>query len=60
LQKVEDTLDFHTTLLENIATNVSKIQDDHMAAIEWLKRNDQRLETHDVEIKHIKFQLNGI
>lgn len=56
----QDILIFHTSLLENIATNVNKIQMDHIAAIDWLKRHENKLEIHESDINNLKFQLNGI
>lgn len=47
----------HTVLLENIVTIVKKIQEDHVFAVEWLKRLQARVDQQDEEIRRIKLQL---
>lgn len=44
-------------LLEGIATDIKTIKDDHIFAIEWLKRIQAHIEKQDLEIQAIKLKL---
>lgn len=52
LQGIESNVTEIKTILDAIATNVSTIQQDHVAAIDWLKRHDQNFAAHDKIIGH--------
>lgn len=44
-------------LLEGIATVCKKIQEDHVFAIEWLKRLQSQVERQENDIRQIKLRL---
>lgn len=46
-----------THLLEGIATICKKIQEDHVFAIEWLKRLQSQIERQEDDIRQIKLRL---
>lgn len=43
--------------LENVATICKKIQEDHVFAVEWLKRLQNRSEIHEDDLRRIKLHL---
>ncbi len=46
-----------TDLLEGIATIAKRIQEDHVFAIEWLKRLQSQYDKQEEEIRKIKLKL---
>ena len=44
-------------VLESIVTIAKKIQEDHVFAVEWLKRLQDHVERQDEEIRQIKLKL---
>ena len=68
LAAIEDLSDYvHTNLVtnqqfqdlqhtvEHMATKMDKIESDHVAAIEWLRRHEERLDQHDVVLNEVAF-----
>ncbi len=43
-----------TTTLDFLVTTTTRTRDDLHAAIEWLKRHEQRLDRHEVDIHYLK------
>lgn len=48
------------SVLETLVTAVKKIQEDHVFAVEWLKRLQARVDQQDEEIRRIKLQLKMV
>lgn len=46
-----------TDLLEGLTTIAKRIQEDHVFAIEWLKRLQNQFEKQEEEIRQIKLKL---
>ena len=63
LQRIEehmatkDDIRHLTDILEGIATMCKKIQEDHVFAIEWLKRLQTQFDRQEEDIRQIKMRL---
>lgn len=56
-EKSDDNFRRSYEILEELVTMVKKIQEDHVFALEWLKRLQDQLERQEQEIIRIKQQL---
>ncbi len=66
LERMESRLDNTATrdeireirsILEVIAVDVKKIREDHVFALEWMKRLQDKVDQQEEEIRRIKLQL---
>ncbi|MBI2644835.1 hypothetical protein HYW94_01500 [Candidatus Uhrbacteria bacterium] len=64
LSRIEETMVTKTDyrhmlgILEEIATRMKRIEEDHAFAIEWLKRIQLQVDKQEQEIQFIKMKLN--